>query len=85
MSKPVVVPASMLKQNTIGHPKNTKPKVSQDKALIKKVIPGKSRATTTITFVATAQVHNYSGPAKNTRAQQPALSIIETQVNEVVD
>ena len=68
----------------IGYPKNTKPKVSQAKVLIQKVIPGKGKATTTKTFVTTVQVYNNGGSARNIRAQQPVLSEIETQVNEAV-
>ena len=64
MSKPVVVSATMPKQKTFGHPKYTKPKVSQAKALTKKVVPGKGKATTIKTFVITVQVHNNGGSAK---------------------
>ena len=56
--------ATIPKQKTIGHPKNTKSKVSQAMALIQKVYPGKGKATTTKTFVTTAQVHNNGGPGK---------------------
>ena len=52
---------------------NTKPSVSQAKALIQKVIPGKGKYTTTKIFVTTAQVHNNGGPVKTTRAQQPVV------------
>ena len=85
MNKPVVVSTTMPKQKTIGYPKNTEPKVPWARALIQKVIPKKGKATTTKTFVTTAQIHNYGSLTKHTKAQQPEVSKIETQVNEVVD
>ena len=46
ISKPAMVSAMVPKQKTIGHPKNTQLNVSQAKAHIQKIIPGKGNATT---------------------------------------